>query len=353
MTSPHRILIAVAHGTPYEEAFKSSGWEVLQADDTHRVYSSARHNNVAAILLDTHLPRGGAETALNWLSANVHTAAIPVVVLTDGNAAVVQSLKTAGAQHCLPLNAKPEQVLALIHQSSGKPPAPTEAPQATMAAEARLAALRASGLLGTHSEAAYDHLTQLAARLVGAPIAAMTLIDRTRQYLKSSVGIADSEPRDVPLSQSLCQWVVSGQGAVVIDDARQHPVLQHNDAVMHHGVTAYAGVPVTAMGGHHLGALCVVDNQPRHWTKAQLDTLTDLARLAEVLVARAMLNRPSAAALADMKWYATAGSEAILGAVRILRRNDLRPEDRHALLDQIDSGLRSLMKIRASVRAAG
>jgi DNA-binding NarL/FixJ family response regulator len=353
MPSPQRILIAVAHGAAYEDAFKSTGWEVLQADDTHRVYSSARHNNVAAILIDTHLPRGGAETALSWLSANVHTAAIPVVVLTDGNAAVVKSLQTAGAQHCLPMNARPEQVLAMVHQCVGKPPAPTEAPQTTMAAEARISALRASGLLGSPTEAAYDQLTQLAARLVGAPIAALTLIDRHRQYLKSSVGIADTGPRELQFSPSFCQWVVSGQGPLVIEDARRHPVLMNTAAVRDMGVTAYAGVPVTAMGGQHLGALCAVDSKPRHWTQTQLDTLKDLAHLAEVLVARAMLDQPSAAGLADMKWYATAGSEAILGAVRILRRDDLRPEDRHALLDQIDSGLRSLMKIRASVRAAG
>ena len=36
-----------------------------------------------------------------------------------------------------------------------------------------------------------DHAGDGILILVGAPIAAMTLIDRTRQYLKSSVGIAE------------------------------------------------------------------------------------------------------------------------------------------------------------------
>lgn len=350
MNKPGKILVAVQHDGPYSEAFKADGWEVLLADDAHRLYSLARHNQPAGILLDTHLPRGGAETALSWLRASVHTAAIPVIVLGDGDEAAMQALRVAGAQQCLPLTAKPAQVCTLMRQSVAEPPAPTEAPQAAVGDAARLAALRASGLLGTPSNEAYDKLTRLAARLLGAPIAALSLIDRNRQFHKSRVGIADTDPREVPLSESFCQWVVSGKESVVVEDSRLHPVLKHNAAVRHMGVTSYAGIPVSTIGGQLLGAFCVVDVRPRHWTAAQLDVLTDLTRLAEVLVARAMLAQTATPALADLKWYAAAGSEAILGAVRILRRDDLTQVDRLALLDEIDSGVRSLTQIRAAAR---
>lgn len=351
MEHPPLVLIALQHDAPYSEAFKAKGWDVALAEDAHRLYSVARHRHPAAIVLDTHLRRGGAETALSWLGANVNTAAIPVVVLSDGRGDAHHALMAAGAQHCLALDAKPGDVLDVIHRCAGQPPAPKEAPQANLSLDARLAALRASGLLGTPSEAAYDRLIQLAARLTGAPMAALSLIDRNRQYHKSRVGIAGAQPREVPLDQSLCQWVVASREAVVVDDAREHPVLKHNAAVRHMGMTAYAGVPVTAMGQQTVGALCVVDGKPRQWTPLQLETLTDVARLAEVLVARNMLAQPSAESLNDMKWYATAGTEAILGATRILRRDDLRPADRQVLLDEIDSGVRSLMQIRAAARA--
>lgn len=345
-----KILIGLQHDRPYSEALKARGWEILLADDTHKIYSAARHNLPAAVLLDTHLPRGSAETALNWLRSSPHTAAIPVVVLVDGDSERIQALTAAGAQRCLAISATADAVCDAIQTCVGKPPAPTQASTSALTADARLAALRASGLVGTPPEDAYDRLTRLAARLLGAPTAALTLIDRDRQYSKSRVGMADGQPREVPLSESFCQWVVAGREPMAIEDARTHPVLRHNAAVRHMGVTAYAGIPVMSVDGQALGALCVVDSRPRAWTQTQLDTLTDLTHLAEMLVARAMLAQHEKPSLADMKRYAATGTETILSAVRILRRPDLSAEDRSVLLDEIDTTARNLMKVRAAGR---
>lgn len=350
MARSGKILIALQHDRPYSEALRAQGWEVLLAEDTHKVYSTARHNLPAGVLLDTHLPRGGAETALNWLRSSPHTAAIPVVVLADGDGGRMLSLADAGAQRCLALDAPVATVCEAIQACVGSPPTPMQASSNSLSNAGRLAALRASGLVGTPPEEAYDRLTRLAARLVGAPVAAMTLIDRDRQYRKSSVGMADGQSRNAPLSESFCQWVVAGREPMVIEDSRTHPVLKHNAAVRHMGITAYAGIPVMSVDGQALGALCVVDSKPRTWNQAQIDTLTDLTHLAEMLVARAMLAQPSEPTLADMKRYASTGTETILSAVRILRRPDLTTEDRNLLLDEVETTARNLMKVRAAGR---
>jgi hypothetical protein len=52
----------------------------------------------------------------------------------------------------------------------------------------RLAALHASGLLDTPPEEAFDRLARLAARVVGAPIALVSLLDDRRQFFKSQIG---------------------------------------------------------------------------------------------------------------------------------------------------------------------
>lgn len=61
----------------------------------------------------------------------------------------------------------------------------------------RLEELRAYGVLDTTPEAEYDDLTLLAAEIGDCPIALITLVDESRQWFKSRVGLDVTEtPRD-------------------------------------------------------------------------------------------------------------------------------------------------------------
>ena len=144
----------------------------------------------------------------------------------------------------------------------------------------RLASLRATGLLDSPPEEDFDRLARLAARLLDAPMALVTLVDADRQLLKSSPGLTVSpwaETREMSLSHSICQHVVERQKPLVVDDLREHPVLRDSLAIPDLGVVAYAGVPITRLDGHVMGSLCVTDSEPRHWTSDQVQTLEDLA----------------------------------------------------------------------------
>jgi hypothetical protein len=57
----------------------------------------------------------------------------------------------------------------------------------------RLAAVRATGLLDTPAAPAFDDLARLAGRLLGAPLAFVTLIDDQRSFWKSYVGGSGSQ----------------------------------------------------------------------------------------------------------------------------------------------------------------
>ncbi len=98
----------------------------------------------------------------------------------------------------------------------------------------RLTALRRADLLDTPPEEAFDQLTGLAARLLDAPIAFVSLVDKDRQFFKSCIGPVP-EPtlsqRQTPLSHSFCQYAVASQEPLLIEDAREHPVLKDNLAV--------------------------------------------------------------------------------------------------------------------------
>jgi HD-GYP domain-containing protein (c-di-GMP phosphodiesterase class II) len=144
----------------------------------------------------------------------------------------------------------------------------------------RLAALRDLGLLDTASEQAFDRLTQLAVSTLDVPMAAVSLVDENRRFLKSCVGMPPgiAQRRETPLEGSHCCHVVHRGTALVIEDTRREPVTAGASPVPA-GTRAYAGVPLTTPGGHVVGAFCVMDRIPRRWSERELDLLTALATL--------------------------------------------------------------------------
>lgn len=143
----------------------------------------------------------------------------------------------------------------------------------------RLAALRSLRLLDTPAEQAYDRLTRLAAKLLNAPVALVSLVDENRQFFKSCLGLGEPwmSARETPLTHSFCQHALGGREPLVIEDARTHPVVRDSLAIRDLDVVAYAGVPLVTSTGEALGTLCVIDHRPRAWTTDQIDTLRDLA----------------------------------------------------------------------------
>jgi GAF domain-containing protein len=115
--------------------------------------------------------------------------------------------------------------------------------------------------------------------MLNAPVALVSLIDEERQFLKSCIGVEEpwASRRETPLSHSFCQHTVARREPLIVDDAREHPVLKTNPAVEEMGTVAYAGVPLIDADGHALGTLCVLDSRPRQWSKNQVELLSDLA----------------------------------------------------------------------------
>ena len=147
---------------------------------------------------------------------------------------------------------------------------------------ARLASLRATGLLDTAPDAAFDRLTRLVTAALGVPVALVSLVDAERQFFKSCVGLPEpwASARETPLSHSFCRHVVEGGEPLVVPDARAHPLVGSNLAIPDLGVVAYAGVPLVGDDGGVLGSLAAIDTRPRAWTERDLAILADLAATA-------------------------------------------------------------------------
>lgn len=148
-----------------------------------------------------------------------------------------------------------------------------------LAEPGRLAALRDSALLDSPAEASFDRLARLAARVVGAPVALVTAVDRDRQFFKSCLGLPEpwASSRETPLSHSFCQHVIAARAPVVITDARKDSRLIDNLAIRDLGVIAYLGVPLITADGQAIGTLCVIDHEPRIWSSDEISLVTDIA----------------------------------------------------------------------------
>jgi diguanylate cyclase (GGDEF)-like protein len=164
----------------------------------------------------------------------------------------------------------------------------------------RLAALAQSGLRSGGPEEQFDRLTRLAARLLDAPIARLSLVDEVGQHFKSATGALPSSGRSTPLSHSICKHVVEDQAPVCIPDTAADERVAGNGAVTEHGAGAYLGQPVHSPDGEVLGALCVVDPHPRAWTDQDREVLADLAAAVDTeLALRAALEASHARVYRD------------------------------------------------------
>jgi len=188
---------------------------------------------------------------------------------------------------------------------------------------ARLAALAETGLPDTPPEEAFDRLTRLAARLLGARMATFSLVDGERQFFKSAVGYPEplASGRETPVGASICQYVVTSGESLVIGDTAADARVRGVAMVSDHGVRAYAGVPVATADGHVLGSFCVCDDRPRRWGADDLAALADLATIAGAEVERrrsAARPHGSTGALREAgEWFRSLVEQSIAGIYAI------------------------------------
>ncbi|WP_412067436.1 GAF domain-containing protein [Rubrivirga sp. IMCC43871] len=154
--------------------------------------------------------------------------------------------------------------------------------------DARVAALRETGLLDAAPKATFDVLTRSVSEALGVPISLVSLVDVDRQFFASQTGLSGlvADQRETPLSHSFCQHVANERRPLVVRDARETKRLASNRAIDDLGVVAYLGVPVAAPDGHVIGALCAIDSVPHAWSEQDIRLMSSLAEAVTAEVAR-------------------------------------------------------------------
>lgn len=151
-----------------------------------------------------------------------------------------------------------------------------EAPEAREAA--RLLALSRYAILDTAPEPEFDDLTRLASVLCGTPLASLSFADGTRLWFKSRVGFEESA---LPLEAFLGARAIREPDVLVVRDTAEDPRLPaETSAGIASGIRFYAGAPLRTRDGHALGALSVMDREPRELSDRQIESLRALSRQA-------------------------------------------------------------------------
>ena len=129
--------------------------------------------------------------------------------------------------------------------------------EAVLADPARLDAVRAARTALPALPLPLDGLVRLAARLLDAPVAQLTLVGRHDIHLAGGYG----QPR--PVDAEAARRVVSAGSLWHADERR-----------------SFAGAPVRDPAGRPVGALVLIDDPARCWTAEQIAALTEIAALA-------------------------------------------------------------------------
>lgn len=149
--------------------------------------------------------------------------------------------------------------------------------------EERLRVLKGYSILDTLPEDEYDAITKIASGICNTQIALVTIIDKNRQWFKSTHGINVTEtPRDL----SFCAHsILNPNELLVINDATKDERFFDNPLTTNEpNVIFYAGAPLNSSDGFPLGTLCVIDNKPKVLTEIQKESLLLLSKQVVALL---------------------------------------------------------------------
>lgn len=139
----------------------------------------------------------------------------------------------------------------------------------------RIKELESYQVMDTLPEQAFDELTQLASQVFDVPICLVSLVDETRQWFKSKVGLDVPEtPREI----SFCTHAIEGSEVYEVSNAKESSKFKNNPLVQgppH--IEFYAGAPIISADGSALGTLCIIDNKPRVLSDAEKKSLKIMA----------------------------------------------------------------------------
>ena len=139
----------------------------------------------------------------------------------------------------------------------------------------RTAAFGERTFLNTAADAAFDRLTRLAVDIFDVPIATIAIVDGEGRWFEGGHGAGA-----VPTlgTASFCMQTVLHDDVMVVEDAKVDLRFAGNPSVIDEPrIRFYAGAPLLGGSGERIGALSIMDRQPRRLSERHRRLLAELA----------------------------------------------------------------------------
>jgi GAF domain-containing protein len=145
--------------------------------------------------------------------------------------------------------------------------------------EQRIQALLRLSITGTGAEAEFDAITAAAQSICNSSAALITFVDADTCWFKSNKGSFEGSA-SVPRGVSVCSHLVQQPDLFCIEDLAVDERTKDNPMVLGPPyMRSYFGAPLLdPVSGQCMGALCVIDLQPRSLTAVQTASLQLLAK---------------------------------------------------------------------------
>lgn len=157
--------------------------------------------------------------------------------------------------------------------------------------DARVDALRRSGVLAGDVRSDLDLMAKRAADVFDVGFAVISAIDAEREYIigqsRELPGNRTTDGTDMivmPRAEAICDHVVASGETLVVDDTERDPRFVDHPAIRLWNTRFYAGAPIMSADGHVFGALCLLDTSPRTISDEEVKLLGTLAAdIAELI----------------------------------------------------------------------
>lgn len=117
----------------------------------------------------------------------------------------------------------------------------------------------------------FNDLTTLAAKVAGTTYSSINILDNCTQWTIAGVGMPIDQ---LPKEDTVCQFTIANGSELEVRDLSAEPrfgqlaFIKRNPHLKY-----YLGIPVTTSEGHNIGALCLLDNEPRQMDPEKIELL--------------------------------------------------------------------------------
>jgi predicted PurR-regulated permease PerM len=148
----------------------------------------------------------------------------------------------------------------------------------------RIETLRRTEILSGHGREDLDALAKRAADVFDVKFAVISAIDSDQEFIiGQSMDLPGKTTRDgtdmivMPRDEAICDHVVESGELLVVNDTQRDPRFADHPAILLWNTRFYAGAPLKTADGLVLGALCLLDTEPRELNDDELALLGSMA----------------------------------------------------------------------------